>query len=145
MRLGFVYYEPNNNNFKKNLIRYNTLLKKYFESNNSTIVNKLNETFGNILKESISYELLTSEESEVYNVIIEFLANSLNPEEIAKVKNQEVNDDIRVRIAERISTQMPQVDLEIVKQIIDKSQNILKNSDSKNIEVVFIPSIISIE
>lgn len=144
MRLGFVYYEPTNNIFRKNLVRYNTLLKKYFESNDSSISKKLHETLNNILSQCMNYEILTSEESEVYNIIIEFLANNLDDKDLSEIKNQNSSESINSKITQKISTIMPDVDIEIVKAIIDKSQNVLKFSNSKNIEVVFIPSVINL-
>jgi len=144
MRLGFVYYESDNNNFKKNLIRYKTLLNKFFGNNDNSILKKLHETLNNLLKECVNYEILTQEESSVYNIIIESLTTSLNQEELIQVKNEVLTNDIKSKISQKISTTMPDVNFEIVKNIIEKSQSILKNSDSKNIEVVFIPDSIDI-
>lgn len=140
MKLGFVYYNPENLNFKKHSIRYNTLLKNFFESNNPTIVCKLSDELNNVLNEAASYEILNQKESEVYNSIIEFLGNSLNDEEIAQVKSMDISQDIKERIAHKITNDLPNIEQEVINNIIEKSQNIIKGSDMKNIEIIFIPS-----
>lgn len=145
MHLGFINYSNDNNSFKRSLARYNHLLKNYFENDDVTISKKLNETFDILIESSLSHEILSEKESEVYNIIIDFMANDLNELQLENIKNQVFNDDIKEKIIEKISKELNDVSPEILKSVMEKSNKLSAQGNSQSMEIIFIPSVVNIK
>jgi hypothetical protein len=142
MRLGFVYFENSNNSFKKELVRYNTLLKNYFDNDDNTVVKKLNETFGKLLKNSTYHEILNEKESKIYNVIIDFIANDVDENDLASINSFNYNDNLKDRILSKMSKELPNASTETIQNVVEKSEKLMNTNNPQNIELVFIPSVI---
>lgn len=144
MHLGFLYFENNSAGFKKDFVRYNHLLKNYFDNDDQTIVKKLNETYKSLLGHCTSYEVLSEKETEVYNVIIDFMANDLNEEELKEVQSQNYSEDIKSRITDKMTKELPGIDPEILQSVMQKSSKMVNKGDSQSVEILFIPSVINV-
>jgi hypothetical protein len=142
MRLGFVYFESTNNSFKKELVRYNTLLKNYFDNDDSTVVKKLNETFNKLIKSSTSHEILNERESKVYNVMIDFIANDVDESDLASINSFNYSSDLKNKIINIMSKELPNTSAETIQNVVAKSQKLMNTNNPQNVELVFIPSVI---
>lgn len=145
MYLGFLYFENNSIGFKKDFVRYNHLLKNYFDNSDQTIVKKLVEVYKSLLSHCTSYEVLSEKETEVYNVIIDFMANDLTQDELDEVQNQNYSENIKSRIADKMTEELPEVDPEILQSVMQKSSNMVTKSDSESVEILFIPSVLNVK
>lgn len=143
MHLGFLYFESNNASFKKDFVRYNHLLKSYFDNDDQTVIKKLAEIYKSLLSHCTSYEVLSEKETEVYNVIIDFMTNDLNEAELAEVQNQSYSEDIKTRITDKMTKELPEIDPEILQNVMQKSNNMISKGDSESLELLFIPSVIN--
>lgn len=146
MRLAFVYFDNSNLSFKKDLVRYNSLLKSYFNSNNdASVVKKLDETLDSLLSNSNSYDILTEEETNIYNVIIDLMANGFDENELKKVQTQTYDDEIKNKLINKMADELPNIDPKAFQSVMEKSSKLTTLSSSNNIEIIFIPSAINVE